>query len=551
MKNKMLAIKTTTSTLAIILMASLSAGQTYWKRTYSGPEEYCALSAISATADGYLVGVGSTYTTGNPMKMYLLKTDAFGNLVWAKTYNGKGNACANGIASAGDGKFIIAGTTNKYGEQPDVYILKINSNGDTIWTRTIPGGGSAFTVNTTPDGNFIVAGEASLYNGEPSYVYLLKVTTDGDTLWTKKYSLGDFGTAYAIAPAPDGNFIIAGSTTIGNGFSRVCLLKIKPDGDTLWTRKYGRSDYNVAWAVTADAAGNFIVAGHTFPFSTGLSEAYLLKINPDGDTVWTRTYTGIGIAGANSIMSSGDGNFLVAGNTDSIGRGSAGAFLFKINPAGDTVWTEAYTGAEYIGDITPTSDGNFIATGITYSALGDLVCLFSIISDCYARNNALFTFKIPVSGDSLNHGYTPLKVPSGMTVSPGGTISWTPATTAVYMEHVEFLVWDDLGAKDTLTFNIFVNSKDQITKVINPASSLSRQSHQSGISISTFSFYTSFFLPVPTGSLAIYDIHGRLVQNLSITNNTATWRGKIPAGRYFARMADGKKDVVKAFVLVR
>jgi hypothetical protein len=119
------------------------------------------------------------------------------------------------------------------------------------------------------------------------------------------------------------------------------------------------------------------------------------------------------------------------------------------------------------------------------------------------------------------------------------------------MDHIEFQVSDDFGKKDTLTFNIFVNSKDRPSKVINPASSLSNQAHQSGIAIFSSSSYINFSLPVTTGSLAIYDIHGRLVQKLSITSNMAVWRGKITAGRYFAKMTDGKRDMVKAFMVVQ
>lgn len=551
MTYKKSAIKMVMFALAALTLASDCAGQTYWKRTCSTPEDYCALSAISATADGHLVGAGNTYTTGSPMKMYLLKTDAFGNPVWTKTYNGTGEACANGIAAAGDGKFIVAGTTNKYGEQPYVYILKINSNGDTIWTRTIPVGGTAFAVNATPDGNFLVAGEASLYNGEPSDVYLLKVTPNGDTLWTNKYSLGDFNTGYAIAPAPEGNFIIAGSTTNGNGYSQVCLLKVTPNGDTLWTRKYGRSDFNVAWAITADADGNFIVAGHAFPYDTGFSKAYLLKIKPNGDTVWTRTFTGIGVAGAKSITSSTDGNFIVTAYTESIGTGSSKAYIFKITPDGDTVWTQTVTSDVYADDITPTSDGNFIATGSTYSGRGDLACLLSIISDRYAYKSFSFTFKIPVSGDSINHGYTPLKVPSGMTVSVGGTISWTPTTDSSYMDHVEFLVSDDFGNKDTLTFNIFVNSKDYPTKTANPVSRQTNHS-QNDISINQFSSKkVRFSLPAGTSSLRVFDMRGQLLENLSICNNQAVWLPSHAAGRYFAKAIYEKSETVKGFTVVK
>jgi hypothetical protein len=230
------------------------------------------------------------------------------------------------------------------------------------------------------------------------------------------------------------------------------------------------------------------------------------------------------------------------------------AYLLKIKPDGDTLWTKTYgdTDNSWAFAITPTPDGNFIVAGYTQSSAGDQkVFLFSLIDDRYAYKNTPFFFKIPISGDSLSHGYTPLKVPTGMTVSLGGTISWTPTTDSSYMDHVEFLVSDDVGKKDTLTFNIFVNSKDHPSKAINPTSGLKNQAYQSGISISTFSSYTSFSLPVPTGSLAIYDIHGRLVQNLSIINNSAVWQPKNATGRYVARMMLGKSNVSKAFVVVK
>jgi hypothetical protein len=198
-------------------------------------------------------------------------------------------------------------------------------------------------------------------------------------------------------------------------------------------------------------------------------------------------------------------------------------------------------------------DGNFIVGGYTnlFSSSLDSIHLFSLIDDRYAYQSTPFFFKIPVSGDSLNHGYTPLKIPSGMTVSLGGTISWTPTTDSSYMDHVEFQVSDDFGKKDTLTFNIFVNSKDHPTKVINPTSDLKNQAHQSGISISTLSSYISFSLPVPTGTLAIYDIHGRKIEQLAVSNSTAVWNSRNAAGRYVARMMQGKRSVVKAFVVVK
>ena len=320
------------------------------------------------------------------------------------------------------------------------------------------------------------------------------------------------------------------------------------------TKTYG---YSEAHAIIPSTDGNFFAVGHEG------ANINLLKIKPSGDTLWTTRYSAKVSDGSSAITPTTDNNFIVTGWRDSIVKYIPGmgfvyhwdAYLLKIKPDGDTLWTKTYgdTDNTWAFAITPTPDGNFIVAGYTQSSAGDQkVFLFSLIDDRYAYKNTLFTFKIPVyDADSLNHGYTPLKIPSGMTVSLGGTISWTPTTDSSYMDHVEFLVSNDMGKKDTLTFNIFVNSKDYPSKVINPTSGLKNQAHRSGISISTFSSYTSFTLPIPTGSLAIYDIHGRLIQTLSFKNNTAIWRGKTPAGRYFAKMTDGKRDVVKPFMVVK
>ena len=178
--------------------------------------------------------------------------------------------------------------------------------------------------------------------------------------------------------------------------------------------------------------------------------------------------------------------------------------------------------------------------------------LFSLIDDRYAFRDSLFFFKIPVSGDSLNHGYTSLKAPSGMTVSAGGTISWTPKTDSVYMEHVEFLVSDDYGKKDTLTFNIFVNSSYHPAKSTNPLSGQRWSPLPNKISIHNISSNeVRFSLPAGTKSLGIYNIHGQLLENISVRGNQATWLPGHAAGRYFAKAIWEKREAVKPFMLLK
>jgi hypothetical protein len=549
MKSKTLAIRLSAAAVVIMVMAGICAGQTYWKRTYKG-----GAYAIAPTFDGNFFVVGWTSSRGaGSDDFYLLKINPYGDTVWTKTYGGKNKDQARAITSTSDGNFILAGYGSVYDDAYNVYLVKVTPDGDTIWTKTYGKSNNfASTIIPTIDRNFIICGTGFviLNSGSLSYGFLHEITPDGDTIWSNTYEapVGGFN---AISPAADGNFIVAGYTSPNASDEEyVYLQMIRPDGETMWTKTYGKVGGEITNGITNTLDGNFIFAGTTTTGVVGAKAVYLLKIKPDGDTIWTKTYGATDTKVANAIVRTLDGNFVVVGYISSLMGIPAQTYILKIKSNGDTIWSK--TCSATFGDmafgIVGTSDGNFIITGTTNY---DSLFLLSLIDDRYAYKSTPFFFKIPVSGDSINHGYTPLKVPTGMTVSLGGTISWTPTTDSSYMDHVEFLVSDDMGKKDTLTFNIFVNSKNNPSKVINPATRSKTIANQSGISISNFSSYTSFTLSVPTGSLAIYDIHGRLIQNLSFTNNTAIWRGKIPAGRYFAKMTDSKRDVVKAFVVVR
>jgi uncharacterized delta-60 repeat protein len=561
MKNKTFAIRMTAAAVGIMMLAGICAGQSYWKRTYGGSLSDGA-NAITPTPDGNFIVAGYTSSFGNVNgDAYFLKIKPNGDTLWTKTYGVTNINGASAITPTPDGNFIAAGYTYSLGNgSGDAYLLKIKPDGDTLWTKTYGGTelDAADAITPTSDGNFIVTGETKSFGtGVDNDVYLLKIKPDGDTIWTKTYGGTNDDWANAITPTPDGNFIVAGYThSFGSQSGSAYLLKIKPNGDTIWTKTYGGTSGGLAKAITPTPDGNFIIAGEISSPDGSNADVYLLKIKPDGDTIWTKTYGGTNNDLVQAITPTRDGDFMVAGFTYPhlpYGTGyNYYIYLLKINPSGDTLWTKTFGGTNAIS-ITSTSDGNFIAAGNTTSlGTGDDVYLFSIIDDRYAKKDSLFTFKIPVyDTDSLGHGYTPLNVPSGMTVSLGGTISWTPMTDSAYVDYIEYLVTDDFGRKDTLTFNLFVNCRKRPIKVIDPVTKSNNLFKTAGISINSFSSYTSFSLPVPNGSLAIYDIHGRLVQNLSISNNTAIWRGKIPAGRYFARMTDGRREMVKSFVVVK
>jgi hypothetical protein len=551
-------MKKTKVILMLVILCTLTSvcwGQSYWKRSYGGSGNDFAY-AITPTLDGNFIVAGSTSSFGNgDREVYLLKINVNGDTLWARTYGGTGYDEAYAITPTSDGNFIVAGYTESFGAgSHDVYLLKIKPNGDTLWTRTYGGIGDdeALAITPTSDGNFIAAGCTSSFGDNYFDVYLIKIKPNGDTLWTKTYGGAYYGGVYnnfalAISPTPDGNFIVAVSSS-----PFIVLLKITSIGDTLWSKTYKRNWGNVPLSIISTSDGNFIAAGCTSSFGDVSSDIYVIKINPNGDTLWTRTYGETGNYEATTITSTSDGNFIVAGTTSSIGAGNV--FLLKIKPSGDTLWTKTYGGTNdgWAYSITPTLDGNFIIAGISNND----VLLLSIIDDRYAYKNTPFTFKIPVPGDSLNHGYTPLKVPPGMKVSLGGTISWIPKTDSVYMDHVEYLVFDDIGNKDTLTFNIFVNSLFHPTGV-KPASRFIARKNQPFSITQTSASQIKFNLPSGALSLDIFDMRGRQVQHISPAGSSALWNKTnalgtpVPAGKYFAKIKEGPGYREQGFMVVR
>lgn len=569
------AMKMMMFVLAMLIVASVCAGQTYWKRAYGGTKNDAG-GAITPTPDGNFIAAGYTSSFGaGGENVYLLKIKPNGDTIWTRTYGGTGDDVPYAITTTLDGNFIVAGQTSSFGVgagNTHVYILKIKPNGDTLWTKTygVSNNDYARAIVASPDGNFIVAGGTdSCANGSRG-VYLLKIKPDGDTIWTKTYGGGNHSVS-AIVLTQDGNFMVAGQDWLlhyppppSDGFpwtsGNLYLLKVTLNGDTIWTKTYGGNDSLVideADAITQTIDGNFIVAATTSSSLSGESEAYILKLKPNGDTILTRNYN-VGRGVADAITPTSDGNFIVVATAVTLPPGSGDWFsdnyFLKINLNADTIWTKTYgPGGDFACGIAPTPEGNFIATGIASSFGSGLwdVYLLSLIDDRYAYNNTPFTFTIPGSDDSLQRTYTPVKTPSGMTVTKGGTISWTPRTDSVYTEHIVYSVTKGTAINDTLTFNIFVNSQYHSNKTLNPISRSSNSSPNDLIIRPLSSKEVNFSLPSGTSSLCVYDLRGQLLENLSVRNNQAVWLPKHGSGRYFAKAIYEKSETVKGFTIVK
>ena len=349
------------------LLTAAAVAQQRWMGTYGGASDEYGYS-VEQTQDGGYIATGRSASFGNLVQVYLIKTDASGDTIWTRTYGGAGDEYGRSVQQTSDGGYIIAGWTFSFGNAQQAYLIKTNAGGDTLWTRTYGGAGDdgGGSVQQTSDGGYVIAGWTSSF-GYGDQVYLIKTDASGDTLWTRSYGGAGDDIALSVQQTFDAGYIVAGYATSFGDSSQVYLIKTNPSGDTLWTRSYGGAGDDGSRSVQQTSDGGYIVAGYTTP-SGDSSQAYLIKTNASGDILWARTYGGSNGGAGSSVRQTSDTGYIVAGETYSSGRGFQ-VCLIKTNAFGDSLWTRDYGGAngDFSYSVQQTSDAGYIVAGRTAS----------------------------------------------------------------------------------------------------------------------------------------------------------------------------------------
>jgi hypothetical protein len=351
-----------------------------WTQTYGGMDRDDGSSVIQ-TADGGYAAVGFTSSSGaGRYDVYLVKTDGDGNLIWAQTYGGASLDWGQTVQQASDGGYIIAGGTYSFGAgAADVYLIRTDADGDPLWARTY--GGTApdvgYSAKQTPDGGYVITGWTYSFGAGDSDVYLIKTDAEGNPLWTRTYGGAEGDVAYALELTSDGGYIIVGQTSsVAPPPGDVYLIKTDAGGDSLWTKTYGCAackDYGLSVRQTSD--GGYIIAGGTCLSDDGGKDVYVVKTDASGDSVWTKTYGGAEGEVGYSVQEISQGEYVIAGWTTSFGAGKSDVYLVRADANGDTVWTQAYGGPGYDWghSVEVTPEGGYLIGGGTDSyGAGDL-----------------------------------------------------------------------------------------------------------------------------------------------------------------------------------
>ncbi|MBM3321940.1 T9SS type A sorting domain-containing protein [candidate division WOR-3 bacterium] len=233
-----------------------------------------------------------------------------------------------------DGGYVIAGQACKYPADVDAWLIKTDSTGDAVWNRRFDAQGSdlQYAVEQTTDSGYILVGFTGPSPGVCD-AWLLKTDEYGDVVWTKTFGGAGDDLAYGVQQAGDGGYVAAGCLELP-GSTDAWFIRTDSRGDTIWTRTYGGASYDVASSVQQTRDGGYIVAGYT-PSQSGRQDAWLIKTDSFGDTLWTRTFGGENWDYAFAVQQTQDDGYILAGWTESFGAGGSDAWLIKTDSLGN------------------------------------------------------------------------------------------------------------------------------------------------------------------------------------------------------------------------
>ena len=197
-------------------------------------------------------------------------------------------------------------------------------------------------------------------------VLVVRLDPDGDVEWAK--AIGgpgrDFGEA--VCPSEDGGVFVAGYTTsAGRGMEDVLVAKLSRTGDLEWVSTFGGADYDAAFDLCPTSGGGVAVCGLTYSSGAGISDVYVVKVGPDGQAAWTKTYGGERVDRGHSIRCLPDGGYIIAGGTSSFGAGNVDMYVLRLDSSGRELWANAYGRSVYdvAMNVHPIRDGGFLVTG--------------------------------------------------------------------------------------------------------------------------------------------------------------------------------------------
>jgi len=218
-----------------------------------------------------------------------------------RQYSGQEYDFGHGVVQLPDSSYALTGRSGSWGLNAEAFILKVNKDGTYAWSQHY--GGAEFDegrrIMYVPNQGFLLAG-SSLVNNQSSYdLYFVKTALNGDMLWEKRVDLGawDF-VEDAVLTADTGMICVGYSQEPSANLSRGFVVRVNQNGDTLWSRFLGTQEKNSVNSVLMLNDSTLVAAGSYYNADSTFNKGFLAAYHINGNALW---FTSIGDKGTFGI----------------------------------------------------------------------------------------------------------------------------------------------------------------------------------------------------------------------------------------------------------
>jgi len=362
-------------------------GSVQWEKAYGGAQIERLRGILKIAEGGYLVsGDTETYGAGRS-NFWLVKLDDDGNIEWQYAYGSDDLEWLSYVARTSDGGFITTGATMEGGDRK-ILVLKLDADGAVEWHNKYGGIGverRSESIHQTSDGGYVFTGTSTSF-GVSSVVWVVKLDPSGAIEWQKHYGAGD---AEAIELTADGGYILLAEK--GHDF---WVAKLTDDGAVEWQNKYGGAELDDAQPIHQTRDGGYVLAGATSSFELASEDAWLLKLDPDGNIEWERTWGGSGADEINALQQTVDGGYVAVGGTDSRGAAGQDILVLRMNEDGRIeCCVEGFQSALSHAAVTATTVDPIDTTTTVLASIVERTTTDAMVTDTSASTNRRCFFR--------------------------------------------------------------------------------------------------------------------------------------------------------------
>jgi len=291
------------------------------------------------------------------------------NVIWEKNYGvvGDDDRAYNALP-VGD-EYLVVGSSesNKTGVTVG-WALMLDDDGNVIWNQTfLDGSGTELRCAFNLTGGFLLVGNEFLPSGNENG-YVAKINSQGALLWQTTIMGGEDVNKFFSAIATQDSFVLIGlSYSNSNGESNAWVVKIDANGNVIWNKTYGNATDTAATTGALAPDGNYMVAGYTNTRGNNNYDFLLMQIDPNGNLIWNDTHGQTGSQEASAMTKAPDG-YVIIGDTQSP-DGEMHAWVVKVNWNGTLLWAKTVGGknADSPYFIAPSENGGYLVGGFTFS----------------------------------------------------------------------------------------------------------------------------------------------------------------------------------------